>query len=66
MFEGSEYPKSLDQQVFEEWLLEGRASKISYRYLLIVWSELESEYQPVYAESKETIDQYQNYGESTG
>ena len=49
MFEGSEYPKSLDEYTFQGWLNDGRASKISYSYLLVTWNELESEYEPIYS-----------------
>ena len=58
MFDGPDFPKSLDEDVFESWLEEGRQSKLSYSHLLIVWDELESEYQPVYVEGREQLDGY--------
>jgi len=42
MFEGPDYPKPLKESDFENWLEEGRASKMPYAYLLIVWDELET------------------------
>ncbi len=59
MFEGSQFPKSLDEEVFEAWLESGRQRKLSYHYLLIIWNELEMEYQPVYVEDRAAINDYE-------
>lgn len=64
MFDGSDFPKSLDEQQFEEWLEEGRESKISYQYLLIIWDAFEEKYQPVYLEERSKINSYELYGNS--
>jgi hypothetical protein len=66
MFEGSDFPKSLDEETFNLWLENGRQSKIGYNYLLIVWDEYEAAYRPVYVEPREEIGSYQKYNESTG
>ena len=66
MFEGSDFPKSLDEETFNLWLENGRQSKIGYNYLLIVWDEYESEYRATYVEDREEIGSYENYKESTG
>lgn len=58
MFEGSDFPKSLDEALFETWLENGRATKIGYSYLLIVWDDFESNYQPVYVQRREELDDY--------
>ncbi len=58
MFESSEFPKSLDEDVFDAWLENGRQQKLSYNYLLVVWNEQDMEYQPVYAADRETIENY--------
>ena len=58
MFEGRDFPKALDEAVFNQWLENGRASKIGYHYLLVVWDEYESAYQPVYAQERTEIGQY--------
>ncbi len=63
MFDSSEYPKSLDEEVFDQWLETGRSSKIGYEYMIIIWNELESQYQPVYTESRAAIQSYGLYGE---
>ena len=39
MFEGREYPKSLKEEVFNDWLEKGRQSKMGYLYLMVVWNE---------------------------
>lgn len=58
MFEGPDFPKSLDEELFNLWLEQGRLSKIGYKYLLIVWDEYESAYRPVYTEHRDEISQY--------
>ena len=58
MFEGPDFPKSLDEELFNLWLEQGRLSKIGYKYLLIVWDEYESAYNPVYTEHRDEISQY--------
>ena len=64
MFDGPEFPKSLDEEVFNLWLENGKLSKIGYNYLLIVWDEYESGYQPVYAEDRDEIKAYQKASNS--
>ena len=59
MFDGPDFPKALDEEVFNRWLENGRLSKIGYHYLLVVWDEYESAYQPVYAEKRDEIDHYE-------
>jgi hypothetical protein len=62
MFEGREYPKSLDEAVFNRWLESGRQSKLRYLYLLVVWDEYDSDYHPVYAERRTEIESYREAG----
>jgi hypothetical protein len=66
MFDGSGFPKSLDEEVFNGWLENGRLSKRRYNYLLIVWDEYESKYLPFYAEHRDEIGKYDSYKVSTG
>lgn len=66
MFEGADFPKSLDEEVFDSWLENGRQSKLSYNYLLIIWDELESDYQPVYVEDRNKLNDYVEHRISTG
>lgn len=66
MFDGPDFPGTLDNELFAQWLENGRLSKISYSYLLVVWDELESAYKPVYAERRDEIEKYEMYRESTG
>lgn len=66
MFEGSDFPKSLDEEVFNRWLENGRQSKIRYNYLLIIWDEYESNYRPVYVELRDEIGQYEMYKSAVG
>ena len=58
MFEGPDYPKPLDEELFNRWLENGRGSKIGYNYLLIVWDDFESAYQPVYLSKRHEIKAY--------
>ncbi|MGL1889074.1 MAG: hypothetical protein OCD76_21355 [Reichenbachiella sp.] len=66
MFEGSDYPKSLDEEMFDDWLEQGRLSKISYRYLLIVWDAFDAKYIPTYIEQRKTMFEYELYNNATG
>lgn len=66
MFEGSGFPKSLDEEAFNLWLENGRQSKIGYNYLLIVWDGYESAYRPIYVAHRNEIGEYEPYETSTG
>ncbi|MBR10870.1 MAG: hypothetical protein CMP48_24730 [Rickettsiales bacterium] len=66
MFDGSDFPKSLDEDVFDEWLEKGRQSKISYSILIIVWDAFENDYVPVYTENREELQKYEQYQTATG
>ena len=66
MFDGSEFPKSLEEEDFATWLEDGRASLLSYQYLLIIWDELEAAYQPVYVTQRDQIQTYERYPPTSG
>lgn len=66
MFEGPDYPSAIKEEVFESWLEDGRDSKISYRFLLIVWNVYDEKYKPVYVESREEIREFELYPEAKG
>ena len=65
MFNGPDFPKPLDEEIFNEWLENGRQSKMAYNYLLVVWDGYESAYRPVYASERKEIDQYEPYQSAT-
>lgn len=58
MFDGPDFPNSLDEEVFNRWLENGRLAKIGYNYLLIVWDEYDSSYRPVYVACRDEIETY--------
>jgi hypothetical protein len=60
MFDNSEFPKSLDEEVFDQWLEAGRKARTGYHYLLVVWDDYDSSYKPVYVEQREEISAYRN------
>jgi hypothetical protein len=62
MFEGPGFPKSLDEEIFNRWLENGRQSKVGYHYLLIIWDEYESSYQPVYVENRDELNKLNHSG----
>lgn len=66
MFDSREYPKSLQESQFEEWLEAGRESKMSYEYMLVVWDDLDSEYHAEYVEQRSQITKYPFWGEASG
>ena len=65
MFNSSDFPKALDEETFNTWLENGRLSMLSYNCLLIIWDELEAEYQPVYVEHRNSIQEYERYQNAT-
>ncbi len=64
MFDGAQFPKSLDESDFEAWLEKGRESQISYRFLVILWDTFTNEYKPMFAEDFDTFREYEPYGQS--
>ena len=66
MFNGPDFPKSLDENVFNSWLENGRLDKLGYQYLLIIWDEYDSQYRPVYAAHRGEFGRYQRYASSVG
>lgn len=55
MFEGPEYRKPLDEDRFDQWLENGRESKMNYEFMLVIWDDVEQDYLPEYAESRQEI-----------
>lgn len=66
MFDDPDYPKSITEEEFESWLEEGRASKISYHFLLIVWNVYDEKYNPVFIENRDEIANYELYPDARG
>ncbi len=64
MFYGPDYPDSLDAETFDQWLEEGRAQKINYEYMLLIWDNFEEKYKPLYVENRSQFNEYEWYGES--
>lgn len=52
MFESEKFSKSLDSDVFDQWLEQGRQSRLGYQYMLVVWQVLEEDYKPIYLENR--------------
>ena len=51
--------KPLEETTFESWLEKGRESKMGYHFLLVIWNELETEYQPVFVVFRSDVEAYQ-------
>ena len=66
MFNGPDFPKALDEEIFNSWLENGRASKIGYSYILIIWDSYDLAYRPFYAEHRDEVAQYERYPAATG
>ncbi|QDH80377.1 hypothetical protein FKX85_15555 [Echinicola soli] len=66
MFDSSDYPKPLDEALFETWFEEGRDKKIAYNYLLIIWNVLDEVYRPTYVENREELKSFETYPHNTG
>ncbi len=63
MFEGRDYPKSLDEDQFDSWLEEGRANPINYEYMLVIWDEFEGIYKAGYLENRSQLNGISIYGQ---
>ncbi|MDN3670786.1 hypothetical protein QWY93_15805 [Echinicola jeungdonensis] len=66
MFESPDYPKPLDEALFENWLEQGHDKKICYNYLLIIWDVLDQEYKPAYIEELQELESYERYPNNYG
>ena len=66
MFDGPDYPKSLEEDTFNSWLENGRLDKLGHRYLLIIWDVYDAQYRPVYASDHNEIEKYQAYRSAVG
>ena len=64
MFDGPNFPKALDESVFEEWLAKGRMSKTPFDYLLVIWDELDRAYIPVYIEERSELNNFARYSQA--
>ncbi len=59
MFDGLGFSKSLDEETFDQWLVNGRESKINYEFMLVIWEEGEQDFCPVYLEQRHEIEAHQ-------
>lgn len=50
--------KALSEDQFETWLEKGRDSAIGFHYLLIIWNELDQEYQVQFLTERIQIFEY--------
>ncbi|AGA79770.1 hypothetical protein [Echinicola vietnamensis] len=66
MFDSSDYPQALDEALFESWLEEGRAMKIPYQYMVIIWNVMEEVYQPAYVQDRDALSEFERYPTNTG
>lgn len=66
MFDGPDFPKPLDEDVFNRWLENGRLDKLGHKYLLIIWDAYDSTYQPDYVSHRDEFARYERYGSSVG
>lgn len=60
MFDTLDYPKSLDEDLFDSWLEKGKDSQLGYQYLLVIWNEWEEDFQPVYLTSRAELNGYKD------
>lgn len=60
MFENLKFPIPLEESRFDEWLVQGRASKIRYNYMVVLWDDSEKDYRPVYLVERADLERYVN------
>lgn len=61
MFNGPDFPASLEEEVFNEWIEKGKESKLGYHYLLIIWDARESTFIPQYVKERSEFEHYERY-----
>ncbi len=66
MFENLNFHSTLEEETFENWLEQGRLSKIRYSYLVILWDEIEKNFRPVYLIERSELAQYKDNRTSVG
>lgn len=57
MFE-TQFNKALKESTFEEWLENGRNSRVGYLIMLIIWSAQDEDYRPVYVSDRNELSGY--------
>lgn len=60
MFENFNFSLPLDEERFDNWLAQGRESKLGFSHMAILWDEIQKEYRPVYLTGRTEIAKYQN------
>lgn len=60
MFENLKFLNALEEDRFEEWMEDGRESKLSFTLLVVLWDEMEKDYRPVYLIDRSDLEKYQN------
>ncbi|MFZ6012106.1 MAG: hypothetical protein ACOYXT_17325 [Bacteroidota bacterium] len=55
MFESPAFKRSLDEEIFNRWLADGRGRNLGYHYMLVIWDEFELAFQPVYVTNRHDI-----------
>jgi len=66
MFNGPDFPKALDEELFDTWLENGRLDKLGYKYLLVIWDEYDAAYRPIYATHRDEMERYEKYRSAVG
>ncbi|EIM78531.1 hypothetical protein A3SI_03383 [Nitritalea halalkaliphila LW7] len=64
LFQSPDYPAPLSETRFHHWLEAGRASKMPYAYMAILWDELEGAYQVLYLEERKEVLALPRYNQS--
>ncbi len=59
MFDNLNFSAALDEQRFDDWLVQGRGSKIRFSYMVVLWDEIEKDYRPVYLSERSELNKYQ-------
>ncbi len=55
MFESFGNGKSLDEDLFDEWLEKGRENKIGYQFMLVTWTVQDEDFKPIYFLNREDL-----------
>ncbi len=60
MFENLHFSTPLNEERFDDWLVQGGESKIRYSHMIVLWDEMEKDYRPRYLTERAELTKYQD------
>lgn len=64
MYDNAAFPAPLEEEIFAQWLEQGRNDNIGYRFMLVVWDTYDLAYRPIYVEDFDALRAFARYGDT--